>query len=426
MNTNDLQLWIIGLLLLSSFSSCQEAQNFNSENTIPVISEVDKGNYSILNLSDFASEITYIPLETNDATLISEIKTIIYENEKILIFNEKTMTTDYDKCMIFNKNGGFFKQLGRRGQGPNEYFRIDQIFTDKDYVYVREQPNFLMRYDFDGNLVKKISAPKGEREKNQFLLFSFFQPLKKDIFVFDVNSWKEKYPIAMLVAEIDTGSTVIKEYPIEVELKKATKNRSTFENAIMYRYKDEVRLYKRVINDTVYTIGQDLEMREGFVFDFGKYNIPIAWFEDYRIMPQMEAYIYVTSILESTTHLFFIFQFGDQCPEPFEYTVINEITGKEMIVINKRVYGVYDKNAAKLTLMRQPVKTKLGFKNDMDEGPIFWPHYISSKNELVTYISAEDFLKHVANLKNPSPKLAELAKRVLPDDNPIVIIAKLK
>ena len=76
--------------------------------------------------------------------------------------------------------------------------------------------------------------------------------------------------------------------------------------------------------------------------------------------------------------------------------------------------------------MKQPVKTKLGFKNDIDGGPVIWPGYISSKNELVTYLSAEEFLEHVEQMKDPSPKLAELAKRIKPDDNPIVIIAKLK
>ena len=65
-------------------------------------------------------------------------------------------------------------------------------------------------------------------------------------------------------------------------------------------------------------------------------------------------------------------------------------------------------------------------KNDIDNGPIFYPHYISTKNELVTYISSEDFLEHYEQIENPTPELERIAKNIKPDDNPIVIIANLK
>jgi len=193
----------------------------------------------------------------------------------------------------------------------------------------------------------------------------------------------------------------------------------------MHRFKDEVRFYKRLKNDKVYTLGQDLEIRDVFVFDFGKYKFPVSVYEDAEKRHLWDKYIWVEKIQESTNHLFINFNLGNYCPEPFEYTFTSS-RGEEKNSMNKSVYGIYDKNEAKLTLMRQPIKTKLGFKNDMDEGPVIWPLYVSSKNELVTYISAEDFLKHVAKLKNPSPKLADLAKRILPNANPVVIIAKLK
>ena len=76
------------LLVLSTFLivSCEIRKEKLPLNVIPVASTV--GNYKILNLSDFTTDIKYIPLETNDSVLISSIiPQVIFENEKILILS---------------------------------------------------------------------------------------------------------------------------------------------------------------------------------------------------------------------------------------------------------------------------------------------------------------------------------------------------
>ena len=402
---------LLFLLCTISFTSCKEERKYLSVNIIPVSSEV--GNYSLLNLSDFVSDIDYIPLETSDDALIANIHDIVYENEKIIIWDYLKPSFP-EKCLLFDKNGGWITNLGNKGQGPNEYIFIQQIFADNDGIYMKVSPHFLMQYDFSGNLIGKISVPKGEKEKGQYMNFTIIQPLKENIFVFDITSVKEKYPIAMLFAANDTGSTIIKEYPVEVNFNIDSRMliRSSFENAIMYRYKDNVRLYKRIHSDTIFTIGKDLEMSDGFVFDLGKYKLPVSLYkEPMYIRTEWKNFIWIINIKESLNYLFITFDFGSYCPEPYGSTV---------------VYGVFDKNKSKLMLMKRPKEGLLGFRNDIDDGPVIWPRYISSKNELITFISAEDFLEHVEQMKDLSPKLSALAKRIVTDDNPIVIVAKLK
>ena len=90
------------------------------------------------------------------------------------------------------------------------------------------------------------------------------------------------------------------------------------------------------------------------------------------------------------------------------------------------MYGIFDKRNGELTLMSRPIKEKLGFKNDIDNGLVIWPHYISSNNELVTFIQPEEFMEYYSLINNPSDKLKEIANKIKLDDNPIVIIAKLK
>jgi len=63
---------------------------------------------------------------------------------------------------------------------------------------------------------------------------------------------------------------------------------------------------------------------------------------------------------------------------------------------------------------------------DIDNGPVIWPRYISSKNKLLTYVSAEDFLDYYEKIETPSPQMTELVKSISKDSNPILVIAKIK
>ena len=85
------------------------------------------------------------------------------------------------------------------------------------------------------------------------------------------------------------------------------------------------------------------------------------------------------------------------------------------------------KAPGKLTLLNQPVKHKyLGFRNDLDGGPCFWPIYISPDEEMVTWFSADKFLEIYETLPNPSPELKALTEKLIPDDNPVLMIVQLK
>ena len=131
------------------------------------------------------------------------------------------------------------------------------------------------------------------------------------------------------------------------------------------------------------------------------------------------------SIFESFNHLFIGFFFGNHAPEPFDYIKTWRGTNPRPAT-NYSVLSVFDKRTGELSLMNQPIKGQLGFKNDIDNGPVIWPQYISSNNEMITHISVEDFLEYYNKSEKPTPQLAEIAGRIKEDDNQIIIVAKLK
>lgn len=95
------------LLLLFGVFLCACNKNTAKEiNVIPLADEV--GTYSVLNLSDYVTDIRYIPLETSDLSLISGIEELLYENEKILVnTNWKRGNT-----LVFDNNGAFCNVIG--------------------------------------------------------------------------------------------------------------------------------------------------------------------------------------------------------------------------------------------------------------------------------------------------------------------------
>ena len=411
---NNSTITVITYIVLFIFltNSCNKKDNLPL-NVIPLANTV--GRYDILNLSDFATEIKYIPLETNDSTLIGTIGQIRCENGKILVLHSNA-------CHLFDISGKIYRKLGQLGQGPDDYLHLLNVGMHENFIFIHDSHKLLI-YNTNGDLVENI---KLRTEVNPvFTEHGSFRiiPLKKDTFIMDVVSMIGTYPNAILFETNHSVLKLIKEYPNYVKIDKLRGGIHGIEMGILYRYKDEIRLYKG-INDTIFTIGQNLEMKGAFVFESGKYRIPLSfierkegeWQSDYR-----KKFIWPRPVCESLNHLFISFDFGNHAPEPFEF-----ISRSGFTVINDDVCSVFEKRTGALTLMRQPIKGKLGFKNDIDGGPVIWPKYISSENELVTYIQPEEFMEYYNKIDNPSAALKEIAENISPFDNPIVIVAKLK
>ncbi len=418
MNLFKLKTGKIILISAITLMSCERKISPAKENIIPLATEV--GKYGILNLSDYVTDLKYIPLETNDSVLISNIEQIIYENEKIII------TSDWrqNECLVFNKNGAFCNKIGNIGQGPEEYIALQQIFTHDNLIYIKTPSVLLKTYDTDGNFVKKIPLPD---LKSEYMIREV-QPITSDIFFLDIASHElSYYPITILIKSNGITSDIIKEYTEPFILEKPFEYVSNNEFAITYRFKNEIRYYKYTNCDTIFTIGKSLNKKDAFIFDFGKYKptrTHLTGKKDNSLSGAPP--IRPIKILESSDFLFIEFNFAKYAPEPFEFKTTMGSSTKEKIVTNSMVFGLFDKNTKTLNLMNQPIKRKLGLKNDIDGGPVIWPLYISTNDELVTSVSSDDFLEYFDQIENPTPELVHIAKQVKSDDNPIIVIAKLK
>jgi len=409
----------LALLFLCSFfyilcCGCTKKENIDKV-VIPVGDVVGTG--SILNLSDYAESIEYIPLETNDSVLITKIDQIAFEDGAIVIKD------NYYSCKIFDENGKYRCSVGHLGEGPDEFVSVRDIdlIPGTNQLFMDASPRKYFLFDTDGNLIQHLQYPNYPPDYSAYGVTR----LNANIYYADIVSYLNIHYQGMLFRVDSSLSEVIKEFPNYVHREKEYKHSfsGTYEVATTYRFKDNVRTYK-AISDTVFTVGPDMEMRTAYIFDFGKYKATPEWMLA-MIRNKEHNYVYPQGIFESDAFLFLNIFMGNHAPEQFDF-VKTYSDGTKVNSTNFNVYGVFNKKTGELKLLNQPEKGKQGFKNDLDGSMVFWPNYISSDGKMVSFCDAQDFLDYYESLEDPSPEIKRLAANLSSDSNPIIVIANLK
>jgi hypothetical protein len=99
------------------------------------------------------------------------------------------------------------------------------------------------------------------------------------------------------------------------------------------------------------------------------------------------------------------------------------------------LYGLYDVVKNTNILLDTDVHQQKGIINDIDGGMSFTPRFYAGNNEVVDVWRAEDMKEMLTDeyfatqqIKDPQAhqRLKELLKNMEEDDNPVVVIAKMK
>jgi len=105
-----------------------------------------------LTTSIFASEVQYIPLETNKNSLLRGVGQIMMNDSIIVV-------SDFRKLLLFKKDGTFLRQVGRSGKGPGEYSRIFNFELNGDTIYLTSTgKRSVIKYTLDGKFQEEIEV----------------------------------------------------------------------------------------------------------------------------------------------------------------------------------------------------------------------------------------------------------------------------
>ncbi|GAB1472739.1 hypothetical protein MASR2M69_01800 [Bacteroidota bacterium] len=396
-------------------------------------SNVGKGK--IVDLSDVAHDIRYVKLETNDSSLIGSFPKAYYENGRIYVVCSKVI-------IAFDENGKFLFKLDSRGRGPKESVNISNILFLPDsggiLIHSRgnERTNKLLFFDENGIYLRTKDMPVKFNMSNEMVL-----RLNSNLYVYPFHLLKQDS--ATIIASVyDSTFNVLKNIstPYLPENEKIThmqmaKRESdgsvTMINAgsyfsiqppNMYIFKDNVRFLTKG-NDTIFSLDSKLNYYPAFWINYGKYknqspdNINIST-EKGKYITQKNNYF-----IESEENIILQFYLRDYCHEPYEIT----FTNLNRIRVNRYTdcYALYNKKTGAFTLMNQPVKNMLGFREDIKNGPPFLPVSISSDFQACALFTASQIIEY-AQANDVKGELKEIVKGLKDTDNPIVAIARMK
>jgi len=205
-------------------------------------------------------------------------------------------------------------------------------------------------------------------------------------------------------------------------------------------------------NDTLFCLNEQYELIPQFVFNLGKCSYSNEKRANNNTLEGMKDVILITHfVIPMVAASKYIFFSADPTELTYPVSLPKGRVRKSAFILRQGAVrvGYYDPNnpcaiplgiydtVDKTTrlLDTDPFSRMAGLINDLDGGLSFWPFYCNSENELIDMYQASKMKEYLTEeyfasreIKNPQAhkKLRELLKTLNDDDNPVVVVSKLK
>lgn len=385
------------LFILCAIISCnnRDQTRFNKLETI----DLDEGlkNKKELVLSQIATDIQYIPLETKEECLITSVSQVFAFKNKIIVFDERQRN-----IYLFENTGKFIRKIGKKGVGPGEYneaFRVS--FNDKDSsILVKDRDNIF--YGIDGIFIKKV-AKFPEMGQIDFLgdniVFSFGRP----DFVFNDN-----FQIAICDKNFKVQNRLINRKSEKITLENEGKIMGNMMNHLQY-FSDTLS-YWEYKYDTIYRIPDINTCIPRYTFRYSRK-------QTFSEPPEGSQARVVEKLIETKSYIFL------QLYDPAGTSIES--------VDNEMVY--FKKTKEIMTLkFRENIR---GIINDIDGGLQVLPRKSLKDGRIYTSFSPFDLKQRLLEepFKSINPLNIHKQKELLKilnnskmEDNPVIMIIDLK
>ena len=383
---------IIAIIFLFLFLfSCKIEQS--AENVIKMNDAIIKELY----MSDYFESIEYIPLETQNNCLIGINPVFYITTEFIVAINPKEKD-----CFLFDRfTGKYIRKIGQVGQGPEDYFDIPLgiVVNEQEKKISFGQGDHLIEYSLtDGSAIPvSTNIPRIATNKLTYVT--------KDIWAIGLfNPIGNNHNQILFFNRKEKIDSIPNQYLFTLKVNNIIMDP---DECFFYCYNNSV-YYKNIYNDTIFKI-IDRKLQPEWVFDMQKStHLLFQSREDpLEYIKELEKFKLLKKILETDEYLFF-----------------------EILYQKQKHFFFYHKNQCKLTELEQGK-----FINDIDGGLAFWPTYTNQNQYLICIYQAFDMKDEVENsklreqnIKNMPAfmKMRSLVSQLDEEDNPIVVIVKLK
>jgi hypothetical protein len=358
-------------------------------------------NSTVFALNDLVESIEYIPLETKDECVVGSIndrRIFKISDNFILVQCSKT-----GRFFLFNRKGGFIAQIGDIGEGPGEYLRTaNSYFIDeenKQIILFAIQPDRFLYYDMTGKYIKSVqSENKDISERTGGTYESFFH---EGLLLMIPNLGDVPYSYIILDNNLKTVAQHVKplQFPKNPNFTVAIRPPFSY-----YVYGNKMHVRNNNLNDTLYFFENSQKIIPKYTINAGIYEVTTDLLYDQNFFSK--TFLNMMSAFETKDHLFIDYRFK-----------------------NKTYYCYFDKNKKDIFHF----SSEAGIQNDFDGGLDFWP--LQQYNDLLyKFYDAHLFEENAEKSNKIQPKgpkdainkLKDFSLKIDAEDNPVLVIAKLK
>lgn len=356
-------------------------------------------------LSSLNAEITYIPLETKDESIIRQVsKVILLKNGNILI-------SDQASLQLFSPEGKHIRSVSQKGNGPADYIRISALAANPQTGGFFIQSNKkVIEFDSNGEYIGNFHTEDRPMdmvyEPDGHLLLHRMNLLKAP---------EDTVPTWFLF-RYDTSGTEVKRFADgSPRIKHSNVIPTSTPVRPLYIYKGKAR-FNEFGNDTLFTVGNQLEPYA--IFQLGEMQMSAtpegSESEINAVFAEMGKKLFLASLREDDTFFYMTFGwgFGNNCL----YATYNK---KNSQVIN---YGNGTFN-----------ETTHGLTNDIDGSLPFFPQVIDPNGTRIMPWQASNLKEVILNMDYDTQKkeygerfekVYQLAQSLDEEDNPVLMLVK--
>ena len=358
----------------------------------PVEENMNKS--SMLKLSDYASSIEYIPLQTLENTLLAGHEYLAFTPDYFITFGKE--------CIVFNREGEFVRKISNEGRGPGEFtdayssylYPVNQLIYFPSTAY--EKINV---YTLKNELIDEIIRPQPSVKVRNISddLFAVYRG-----FLYGDAEWNTM----VYNSKGDSVSCIINVYRHEGGTRVVFNDEHIF-----YYFNDQLHL-KEAYSDTIYKFNREGQHIPKYQLDLGIFSVPASIKNSRETMGTFwRNFFAVNGIYESDDYLIFKYHHNSK----------------------RNNLMIYYKQTGEIDNFPENEKSG-GIKNDLDGGPNFIPEH-NDNNLFLQKINAFELkaLVETEEFKNSTPKypekkkeLEELAASLDENDNPVLMMVKLK
>lgn len=391
----NLHYFAAAVLTASLLVACQSPSK-EGEGVITVPVRTQLAQQDIIPVSDDVEKIEYIPLETGDSCLVSNILSMQVSRDYLFIYNGKT-----NQILQFDRAGKFVRTIGCTGNGPGEYTLVSDLVIDEanQQLYIFCYGEAPRVYGFDGQYLLSDTTLQGSTSA---VLLDERHIAMKGL---------RMYPNAWLAALKEKGGEITaKVDPYEASL---TEDVSYMENPMLVPAGKSALAFA-TCNDTVFRLSPEgiepayclaRQNRTAFYTD-------VADIRQRKNNPIQDSDLDLYDFFETPRYLYLrVMQAGE--------IYIQRYSKADGTCLSCRVPEAYLSSSRSI-----PGNNAIGLTNDVDQGVPFWPEFAvngRTSAQVVTYdlisgLQEEGYLKD----------MPDALKALGADDNPLIIIYTYK